>query len=120
MEQVPTSAPVHERSAQAEFAIEIMQTPAHTAEEPAAEVSLDDIGSTPIHNVSVTEAAPVDENGATDRDAPDSTSTSSSGSDGEREIADAEESEREIDLSSSPKKQSLQQPKSLLTPSSVV
>ncbi|POM59923.1 CMGC/MAPK protein Kinase [Phytophthora palmivora] len=126
MEQVPTSVPVHERSAQAEVTIEIMQTPAHTAEiaaeEAAVEVSLDDIGSTPIHNVSVTEAAPtVNENGATDHDAPNSTSTSSSGSDGEGEqLADARESERENDMSSSSKKQILQQPKSLLTPSSVV
>eukprot|EP00644_Phytophthora_capsici_P008489 jgi/Phyca11/506484/fgenesh2_kg.PHYCAscaffold_20_\ len=124
MEYVPASAPVHDRSAQAEVAIEIMQTPAHTteiADAEAAEASLDDIGSTPIHNVSVTAAAPtVDESGATDQDAPNSTSTSSSGSDGESEVADARESEREIDVSNSPKKQVLQQPKSLLTPSSVV
>ncbi|KAL3660153.1 hypothetical protein V7S43_014686 [Phytophthora oleae] len=125
MEHVPASAPVHDRSAQAEVAIEIMQTPAHTAEiaaeAEAVEASLDDIGSTPIHNVSVTDAATtVDESGATDQDAPNSTSTSSSGSDGEVELADARESEREIDLSNSPKKQVLQQPKSLLTPSSVV
>ncbi|KAG3083838.1 Extracellular signal-regulated kinase 1 [Phytophthora idaei] len=126
VEQAPAaSVSEHERSAQAEVAIEIMQTPAHTAkvaaEEAAVEASLDDIGSTPIHNVSVTEAA-VNESGATDRDAPNSTSTSSSGSDGEgeNELADARESEREIDLSNSPKKQVLQQPKSLLTPSSVV
>ncbi|KAG1690940.1 hypothetical protein DVH05_027399 [Phytophthora capsici] len=124
LEYVPASAPVHDRSAQAEVAIEIMQTPAHTteiADAEAAEASLDDIGSTPIHNVSVTAAAPtVDESGATDQDAPNSTSTSSSGSDGESEVADARESEREIDVSNSPKKQVLQQPKSLLTPSSVV
>ncbi|KAG7385487.1 hypothetical protein PHYPSEUDO_001437 [Phytophthora pseudosyringae] len=121
-EQVPASVPVHERSAQAEVAIEIVQTPAHTAEvaaeEATAEASLDDIGSTPIHNVSVT--ATVDESGITDHDAPNSTSTSSSGSDGEGDLSDAHESEREIDLSTSPKKQVLQQPKSLLTPSSVV
>ncbi|GMF23962.1 unnamed protein product [Phytophthora lilii] len=125
LEQASAQAIVHDRSAQAEVAIEIMQTPAHTAEvtaeETAAEVSLDDIGSTPIHNVSVTEASTtVDESGATDHDAPNSSSTSSSGSDGEGEIADAKETEREIDLSTSPKKQVLQQPKSLLTPSSVV
>ncbi|KAG6956760.1 hypothetical protein JG688_00011269 [Phytophthora aleatoria] len=124
VEQAPAaSVSEHERSAQAEVAIEIMQTPAHTAkvaaEEAAVEASLDDIGSTPIHNVSVTEAA-VNESGATDRDAPNSTSTSSSDGEGENELADARESEREIDLSNSPKKQVLQQPKSLLTPSSVV
>ncbi|KAG6580079.1 CMGC/MAPK protein kinase [Phytophthora cinnamomi] len=120
---LPASAPEHERSAQAEVAIEIMQTPAHTTETAAEEVeaSLDDIGSTPIHNVSVAEAAAtVDESGATDHDAPNSTSTSSSGSDGEADIADAQGSDREIDLSTSPKKQVLQQPKSLLTPSSLV
>ncbi|KAG6580080.1 CMGC/MAPK protein kinase [Phytophthora cinnamomi] len=65
-------------------------------------------------------AATVDESGATDHDAPNSTSTSSSGSDGEADIADAQGSDREIDLSTSPKKQVLQQPKSLLTPSSLV
>ncbi|KUF99623.1 Inward rectifier potassium channel 4 [Phytophthora nicotianae] len=66
VEQVPASTSEHERSAQAEVAIEIMQTPAHTvkaAEEATVEVSLDDIGSSPIHNVSVTEAA-VNESGA--------------------------------------------------------
>ncbi|KAE8886804.1 Mitogen-activated protein kinase [Phytophthora fragariae] len=128
LEQVPASAPEHERSAQVEVAIEIMQTPAHTAEvaaeeaaAAAAEVSLDDIGSTPIHNVSVAESATtVDESGVTDQDAPNSTSTSSSDSDGEGDLANTEETEREIDLSTSPKKQVLQQPKSLLTPSSLV
>ncbi|EGZ16752.1 hypothetical protein PHYSODRAFT_544598 [Phytophthora sojae] len=125
LEQVPASAPEHERSAQAEVAIEIMQTPAHTTvvavEEAAEEVSLDDIGSTPIHNVSVAEAAAtVEENGATDLDAPNSTSTSSSGSDGEDDLANAQETDREIDLSSSPKKQVMQQPKAVLTPSSLV
>ncbi|KAF4031673.1 Protein kinase domain [Phytophthora infestans] len=122
--QVPASTFEHERSTQADVAIEIMQTPAHTtkvaAEEAAVEVSLDGIGSSPIHNVSVAEAA-VNESGATDQDAPNSTSTSSSGSDGEgeneNELADARELEGEIDLS---KKEVLQQPKSLLTPSSVV
>ncbi|GMF45324.1 unnamed protein product [Phytophthora fragariaefolia] len=124
LEQPPSSAPEHERSAQPEVAIEIMQTPAHTtevaAEEAATEASLDDIGTTPIHNVSVTETATVDENGATDHDAPNSTSTSSSGSDREGDITEAQETDREIDLSTSPKKQVLQQPKPLLTPSSVV
>lgn len=99
-----------------------MQTPAHTvkaAEEATVEVSLDDIGSSPIHNVSVTEAA-VNESGATDQDAPNSTSTSSSDGEDENELTDARETEREVDLSNSPKKQVVQQPKSLLTPSSVV
>ncbi|ETM98677.1 CMGC/MAPK protein kinase [Phytophthora nicotianae INRA-310] len=122
VEQVPASTSEHERSAQAEVAIEIMQTPAHTvkaAEEATVEVSLDDIGSSPIHNVSVTEAA-VNESGATDQDAPNSTSTSSSDGEDENELTDARETEREVDLSNSPKKQVVQQPKSLLTPSSVV
>ncbi|OWZ14466.1 CMGC/MAPK protein kinase [Phytophthora megakarya] len=121
MEQAQTSVPVHERSVQAEVAIEIMHIAEVATEEAAVEASLDDIGSTPIHNVSVTEVAPtVDESGATDRDAPNSTSTSSSDSDGEGDLAEALESERENDLSTSPKKQVLQQPKSILTPSSVV
>ncbi|CAH0484775.1 unnamed protein product [Peronospora farinosa] len=128
MEEESVLAFVDERSSQAEFAIEIVQTPARTVEVSAepegsagAEPSVNDIGSAPIHNVSVTDAtAMVDESEATDHDAPNRTSSSSSGSDGEDALADAHESEREIDLSTSPKKQVLQQPESLLTPSSVV
>jgi serine/threonine protein kinase len=125
--EAPAPAPEHERSAQAEVAIEIIQTPAHTAEvaaaqaEAEADASLDEIGSSPIHNVPVAEAAAtVDESGATDQDAPNSTSTSSSESDAEGELADAKESDGAMDPSTSPKKQAPQQPKSVLTPSSVV
>ncbi|CAH0522461.1 unnamed protein product [Peronospora belbahrii] len=117
-----------DRSAQAEVAIEIVQTPPRIvevlSEEEAsveAAASFDDIGSTSIHNISVADAVAIaDESEATDRDAPNSTSTSSSGSNGEGELADAHESDREIDLLTSPKKQVLQQAESLLTPSSVV
>uniref|UniRef100_A0AAV1VDZ9 Mitogen-activated protein kinase n=1 Tax=Peronospora matthiolae TaxID=2874970 RepID=A0AAV1VDZ9_9STRA len=119
-----TLAPVHERSAQAEITIEIMQTPAHTAEMStvaAAEASLDDIGSTLIHNVSVTESAVADgTNEAADHDVPDSTSSNSSGSDGEGLLANVHEFDGESEMSTSPKRQVLQQSKSLLTPSSVV
>ncbi|CAI5720626.1 unnamed protein product [Hyaloperonospora brassicae] len=118
----------HERSAPTEIAIEIMQTPAHTAERStedgaaeAAEASLDDIGSTVIHNVSLTDSAATRDISATaDHDAMDSTRTSSSGSDGEDVLARAHECDGESDLSTSPKRQALQQAKSLLTPSSVV
>ncbi|KAF4316101.1 hypothetical protein BBO99_00005373 [Phytophthora kernoviae] len=67
-----------------------------------------------------TATATVDESGATDQDAPNSSSTSSSDSDGESDHTDAKETEREVDLSNSPKKHVMQQPKPLLTPSSVV
>ncbi|RLN95933.1 hypothetical protein BBJ28_00022537, partial [Nothophytophthora sp. Chile5] len=118
-----TTPAVVEQSPQAEVAIEIVETPAHTSEtveeeEDDVEAALDEIGS--IHNVSVAEAT-VEENDVTDLDAPNSTSTSSSEGDGEDdgESTGAKETEREIDLSTSPKKQLLQ-PNALLTPSSVV
>ncbi|RLN98794.1 hypothetical protein BBJ28_00022457 [Nothophytophthora sp. Chile5] len=118
-----TTPAVAEQSPQAEVAIEIVETPAHTSEtveeeEDDVEAALDEIGS--IHNVSVADAT-VEENDVTDLDAPNSTSTSSSEGEGEGdgESTSAKETEREIDLSTSPKKQLLQ-PNALLTPSSVV
>ncbi|KAI9912852.1 hypothetical protein PsorP6_005789 [Peronosclerospora sorghi] len=120
MEMGLVSGTSHGDSAQADFAIEIMQTPAHVAEESTeAGASLDDIGSASVHNVSAGEAATaIDESGGTGCDRPNSSGTSSSGNEGEIEVAHGDD--RDFDASNLGKMQVLQQPKPILTPSSVV